>query len=95
MPLFDFRSEKNEIFAHLTVMHLKFDGVAATKSIDELDRLMDAAEKNYFLQGDPFDPAKLEGLFEKVRKFDICTDPRFIEERIKLIGNHQNCGGSF
>ena len=71
------------LFFKMTGMHLKFDGVAATKSVEELDRLMDAAEKNYFLQGDPFDPAKLEGLFEKVRKFDICTDPQFIEGRIK------------
>ena len=71
------------LFFKMTGMHLRFDGVAATKSVEELGRLMDAAESNYFLQGDPFDPAELDGLFEKVRKFDICTDPQFIEERIK------------
>ena len=36
------------LFFKMTGMHLKFDGVAADKSIEELDRMMDAAEENHF-----------------------------------------------
>ena len=69
-------------FFKMTGMHLRFDGVAATKSVDLLDKLMDAAEKNYFLRGEPFDPKVLDGLFHKARQFNIRTDEDFILERI-------------
>ena len=73
-------------FFKLTGMHLRFDGISATKDIESVDKQLDAAERNYFLQGPAFDVERLKGLFEKVRKFNINTDPEFIKERIKKLG---------
>jgi len=66
-------------------MHLKFDGILTVRSKEELDTMLDAAENNYYLRGEVFDPDKLNGLFQKVRTFDINVDPEFILKRIKSI----------
>jgi len=72
-------------FFKMTGMHLRFDGIAAIDSREDIDKKLDAAELNYHHTGEMFDPDELVGLFQGIRKFDINTNPEFICKRIKKL----------
>ena len=70
-------------FFKATGMHLRFDGVAAMRSVSDIDADLDAAELNYIRKGPIFDLSKLEGLFQGPSAFEIKTDKEFILKRVR------------
>ena len=68
-------------FFAATAMHLKFEGAAVHTDTEIMEKL-DAAEKNYVLQGQP---ASLNDILDVVRQADfrLIKDRKFVIERIK------------
>ena len=80
-----YRNSDPSSFFKATGLHMKFDGVACTQSVESIDNALDAAELNYIGDGPPFDPSKLEGVFKGTSRIGLKSDVKFIENRMEIL----------
>ena len=77
------RVDTRRFFA-ATERHLRFEGAPHTKSQDEVQKALVAAEQNYVLRGEAAAPRHIEGII-KERDFLIIHDEEFVKFRISKL----------